>query len=137
MASQKLSFLQKIDPQHAMAAVAKARAAGAGPKAASGPSSSTSSKTPEIFAALDKRLADNPGLKNEVQAEVTFHIGDTKKTYDLAGKGAKTTIGLSDADFADLASGKTTARDLFQHGKLRVDGDVAPAHRLTFLKGLI
>ena len=48
-----------------------------------------------------------------------------------------TTITISDADFAALASGKTTARDLFQHGKLRVDGDVAVAHRLGFLKGLI
>jgi len=44
---------------------------------------------------------------------------------------------LASDDFASLASGKTGARELFQHGKLRVDGDLSVAHRLGFLKGLI
>ena len=30
-----------------------------------------------------------------------------------------------------------SAKDLYQHGKLRVDGDVSVAHRLGLLKGLV
>ena len=40
------------------------------------------------------------------------------------------------ADILVKTSGKASARDLYQHGKLRVDGDVSVAHRLGFLKGL-
>ncbi|HTJ46410.1 MAG TPA: SDR family NAD(P)-dependent oxidoreductase [Kofleriaceae bacterium] len=136
MASQKLSFLQKIDPAQALEAVKKARAGGAAPKAAATSSGDKSAKAPSIFAALDKRLAENPGLAKEVQAKVTFKVGDASKTFDLGGSSA-TTFTIADGDFAELASGKTTARDLYQHGKLRVDGDVTVAHRLGFLKGLI
>ncbi len=149
MASQKLSFLQKIDPQHAMAAVAKARAAGAGPKAAASPAATAGAKAPEVFAALSKRLADKPGLKDEVSATLVFKITgpDSVWTVDLASAtpsvkegatGEVTTIlTISDADLAALTSGGTTARDLFQHGKLRVDGDVSVAHRLGFLNKLV
>ena len=34
-----------------------------------------------------------------------------------------------------LAQGKTTVQKLFQHGKLRVDGDVQAAHELTIIEG--
>jgi 3-hydroxyacyl-CoA dehydrogenase/3a,7a,12a-trihydroxy-5b-cholest-24-enoyl-CoA hydratase len=136
MASQKLSFLQKIDPAQALEAVKKARAGGAAPAATASSAKSTGTRAPDIFAALDKRLAANPGLGAEVGAHLTFKVGDTAKTYELGGK-TQTTLTIADGDLADLASGKTTARDLYQHGKLRVDGDVSVAHRLGFLKGLI
>ena len=51
--------------------------------------------------------------------------------------GANTTISIADADLAELGSGAATPQSLFQQGKLRVDGEVEPAHRLNFLKGLI
>ena len=51
--------------------------------------------------------------------------------------GSTTTITIADADLAELSSGAATPQSLFQKGKLRVDGDVEPAHRLNFLKGLI
>ena len=54
---------------------------------------------------------------------------------EMQVEGAKTTITLSDEDLALLASGKAEARSLFQHGKLRVDGIVTPAHHLGFLVG--
>jgi predicted lipid carrier protein YhbT len=44
---------------------------------------------------------------------------------------------LCDGDLAALAAGKTTAKQLFQQGKLRIDGDISVGHRLGFLKGLI
>jgi 3-hydroxyacyl-CoA dehydrogenase/3a,7a,12a-trihydroxy-5b-cholest-24-enoyl-CoA hydratase len=150
MASQKLNFLSKIDPEQAKAAVAKARAAGgAAPKAAAASASSSAPKAPAIFAALDKRLVEHPGLKDEVQSVLLFKVTgpDAAWTVDLAGAkpvvvpgergSAKTTFTLADADLAELAAGKTTAKDLYQHGKLRVDGDVSAAHRLGFLKGLV
>jgi 3-hydroxyacyl-CoA dehydrogenase/3a,7a,12a-trihydroxy-5b-cholest-24-enoyl-CoA hydratase len=43
---------------------------------------------------------------------------------------------LADADLAALCRGEVRAQTLYQHGKMRVDGDVTVAHRLGFLKGL-
>ncbi len=147
MASQKLNFLQTIDPASAQEAVAKARAAGggAGPAAAATPAATKGAAAPAFFAALGKRLADKPDLAREVQAVIRFQIKDPAAAYtvDLAGTpsvkdgatgAATTTITVADADLAQLSAGG--ARDLFMHGKLRVDGDVTVAHRLGFLKGL-
>jgi 3-hydroxyacyl-CoA dehydrogenase/3a,7a,12a-trihydroxy-5b-cholest-24-enoyl-CoA hydratase len=50
---------------------------------------------------------------------------------------AASKLSMDDADLAALARGQANARDLFQHGKLRVDGDIAPAHKLDFLNGLL
>jgi len=44
---------------------------------------------------------------------------------------------VRDEDLAALARGTTDARSLYQHGKLRVDGDVRVAHRLGFLHKLV
>jgi len=89
---------------------------------------------PKFFAALDKRLADNKGLADEVRAKLTFVVGDAKKTYELGGTTAAT-ITVADGDLPALAQGNI--KSLFQHGKVRVDGDVSVAHRLGFLKGVI
>lgn len=149
MASQKLSFLQKINPEHAMAAVAKARAAGEGPgKGGGAAAAGKSAAAPRIFGALDKRFADTPALAKEVGAVLVIKVTDPDSAWTVhaagatpsvtqgAGAGATSTLTISDADLAALAGGKTSARDLYQHGKLRVDGDVSVAHRLGFLKGL-
>jgi 3-hydroxyacyl-CoA dehydrogenase/3a,7a,12a-trihydroxy-5b-cholest-24-enoyl-CoA hydratase len=45
------------------------------------------------------------------------------------------TLTIADSDLPALASGNV--KSLYQHGKLKVDGDVTVAHRLGFLKGLI
>jgi 3-hydroxyacyl-CoA dehydrogenase/3a,7a,12a-trihydroxy-5b-cholest-24-enoyl-CoA hydratase len=124
-----------------MAAVARARGAAPAAPAAAPRAASKPAQAPAIFAALDRRLAEKPGLKEEVRAVVAFKITDPDATftYDLAGGGGAptTTFTISDADLAALAGGKASAKDLYQHGKLRVDGDVAVAHRLGFLKGLV
>ena len=49
---------------------------------------------------------------------------------------ADATLTLADADLAALAKGRR-AQSLYQHGKLRVDGDVRVAHKLGFFKGLV
>ena len=56
-----------------------------------------------------------------------FAVGDGKPVA---------TITVSDDDLAALSAG-AAAKDLYQHGKLRVDGDVSVAHRLGVLKGLV
>ena len=141
MASQKLQALFKIDPSAAIAAVmAKKGIGGGAPAAAAAAPAAAPAKreaiAPKFFDALAKRLADNKALAGEVRAKVTFVVKDpdATHTYDLGG-GTSATLTIADADLPELAAGKV--RELYQHGKLRVDGDVAAAHRLGFLKGVI
>jgi 3-hydroxyacyl-CoA dehydrogenase/3a,7a,12a-trihydroxy-5b-cholest-24-enoyl-CoA hydratase len=157
MASQKLSFLQKIDPQQAQEAVMKKRGGGADPRAAAAPSPATSAASTDvghaaaIFKALAERLAKSPGLAKEVGALVQFNIKSAAGALegwvvDMTGAGAvrqgtdakaTTTLRVDDADLVGLCKEPGRARDLYQHGKLRVDGDVRVAHKLGFLKDLI
>ena len=104
---------------------------------------------PKLFEALGKRLEEQPSLATEVGAVLQFYVRDpdSKWVVDLKNAppalktgetdGAATTITIADADLAELSTGEATPQALFQKGKLRVDGEVAPAHRLNFLKGLI
>ncbi|KPK53546.1 MAG: hypothetical protein AMJ63_06035 [Myxococcales bacterium SG8_38_1] len=104
---------------------------------------------PKLFEALAKRLEEQPSLADEVGAVLQFYVRDpdSKWVVDLKNRppalktgetdGATTTISIADADLGELGSGEVTPRALFQKGKLRVDGEVKPAHRLNFLKGLI
>jgi len=154
MASQKLSFLQKIDPKEAAEAVAKKRA-GAGASAApppaaapvATPTASPSATASLVFKALGERLAKNPGIAKEVGAVLQFDVKGTDKswTVDLTGAGvvregrdpkAATVLRIADEDLAALCKDPGAARDLYQHGKLRVDGEVRLAHKLGFLKDL-
>jgi 3-hydroxyacyl-CoA dehydrogenase/3a,7a,12a-trihydroxy-5b-cholest-24-enoyl-CoA hydratase len=154
MASQKLNFLSKIDQGQVQAAYAKAHGgaapaaaapAAAAPKAAA-PASTAEPKAKAIFAAVTDRFAKNPGLAAEVGALLQFKVKspDSQWVVDLRSgatikegtdAAATTTLTLADEDLAALAGG-APARDLFQHGKLRVDGDIRLAHKLAFLKGL-
>ena len=121
-----------------------------GPAAAPPPApQSREPLAPKLFEALGTRLSEQPSLANEVGAVLQFYVRDpdSKWVVDLknqppalkAGEtdGATTTITIDDADLAELASGETTPQALYQRGKLRVDGEIEPAHRLNFLKGLI
>jgi (3R)-3-hydroxyacyl-CoA dehydrogenase / 3a,7a,12a-trihydroxy-5b-cholest-24-enoyl-CoA hydratase / enoyl-CoA hydratase 2 len=143
MASQKLEFLRKLDPRRAADVVARQRgAAPAGaPPAAAAPAAAAEPQAPKIFAALDQRLADHPGLTHELGATVRFDIKDRALSHTLAAGSDPATVDavctLDDADLAALAAGKASAQQLFQHGKLRIDGDVTVGRRLGFLKGLL
>jgi 3-hydroxyacyl-CoA dehydrogenase/3a,7a,12a-trihydroxy-5b-cholest-24-enoyl-CoA hydratase len=141
MASQKLSFLSKMDPSKAVEVIAKRKGAGASaaaPAAAAAPKAAA--QAPTIFTQLAKRLADNPGLQNEVRATVKFVVDGLEQTFAIGGNDAKkvdATLTISDADLVALVTGKATAKNLYQHGKLKVDGDVSVAHRLGFLNKLV
>jgi 3-hydroxyacyl-CoA dehydrogenase/3a,7a,12a-trihydroxy-5b-cholest-24-enoyl-CoA hydratase len=153
MAAQKLQFITKIDKAAVDAALAKARgtataSASAAKPAAPAAAPPIAARAPAIFAALEKRLAENPALAGELGAVATFQITapDAAWTVDLAkGPGsvragkdpaAAATLTISDEDFTALVQNPAAGRDFFQRGKLRVDGDVRVAQRLGFLKGL-
>jgi 3-hydroxyacyl-CoA dehydrogenase/3a,7a,12a-trihydroxy-5b-cholest-24-enoyl-CoA hydratase len=129
--------LKKIDRNAAAAAIA-APAAGQSAASASASSSNGTPNAPKIFAALKERLAKSPALGNEVGATVNFKVKnpDFATTVEL-GKGATTTVTISDEDLTAIAKGEATVKDLYMHGQLRVDGDLLVAHRLGILNKLI
>ncbi|MDR3418560.1 MAG: SCP2 sterol-binding domain-containing protein, partial [Nevskia sp.] len=150
MASQKLAFLQKMDPKllaEAMQSRSSAPAAAAPKEAAQAPKEA---KSGAIFAALQERLkGDAKNLLNGLAGQVLqFNVSapDASWVLDLSGKTPKleqgrsdkaaAVFGIADADLALLAGGKAGVRDLYQRGKLRVDGDVRLARELGFLNKL-
>ena len=153
MASQKLDFLRKVDPADVLAAMKERTGAGGGGAAkAAAPAVSSGARegqAEKIFAALAKRLAETPNLASELRASVQFVVKDPDGAWvvDLregagsvkAGKdvSASSVITVLDADLAALASGKASAQSLYQHGQLRVDGDVSVARRLGFMNKLV
>ncbi|MEZ4451530.1 MAG: SDR family NAD(P)-dependent oxidoreductase [Nannocystaceae bacterium] len=151
MASQKLTFLQKLDPA-AVERAMKARLAGGGAAPAAAQAEAAAPSGPgaaEVFGALRRRLGDNPGLAAEVDALVAFVVRSPESQWTVSLRGehlevveggavdATATFTLGEADLVALARGETTAQSLYQRGLLRVDGDVRIAHRLGFLNKLV
>jgi 3-hydroxyacyl-CoA dehydrogenase/3a,7a,12a-trihydroxy-5b-cholest-24-enoyl-CoA hydratase len=168
MASQKLTFLQKVDPKLALEAILKkrghaapAQAAGAGspataseasaakaaPAEAAAGGKSEEPKAPAFFRALADRLAKSPAIARELGTVVQFEVKspDASWVVDLTGPGAvregrdanaAVVLRIKDADLAALARDPSASRELYQRGKLRVDGDVRLAQKLGFLKDL-
>ncbi len=146
MASQKLDFLKKIDRAAAEKAVAAKKAAGGGAAApAASASSSKEAVAGKVFAALGKRLEGNKALGKELGAVVLFKVDGASWTVDgvagtvkegAAGE-ATATLTIADADLAALVKGEAPVKSLYQHGQLRVDGDVRVAHKLGLLNGLL
>ncbi|MGH8460306.1 MAG: SDR family NAD(P)-dependent oxidoreductase [Stenotrophobium sp.] len=154
MASQKLSFLQKLDPKILIEVMqAKTGSAGtAAPKAAAAvaPTAQKNGRSSEVFAALGKRLsADSKAINGLSGSIVQFKLRDPDASWvvDATGKSPKVEVGtsekatavfgISDDDLVALAKGDAQIRDLYQRGKLRVDGDVKLARELSFLSKLI
>ncbi len=151
MASQKLMFLKKIDPARGLEVVKKLRGASAAaapaPAAAASPSAPKTAKAPAIMKALGERIGKTPGLAKEVGAIVQLVVTgpDSAFVVDLKngagsvkeGKSAAdVTLKLADDDLEALAKGETL-RDLYQRGRIRIDGDARVAAKLSFFKGLV
>jgi 3-hydroxyacyl-CoA dehydrogenase/3a,7a,12a-trihydroxy-5b-cholest-24-enoyl-CoA hydratase len=154
MASQKLEFLKKIDPSDVIAAMKKRT--GSGAAASSSPASSAPAakegakegRASTVFAALSKRLATDAGIAAAVRAVIEVRVTDPASifTVDLAGAGQVVSgaaakpdlvLTIADADLLQLASGASSVQSLYQHGKLRVDGQARLAHHLGFFAKLI
>jgi 3-hydroxyacyl-CoA dehydrogenase/3a,7a,12a-trihydroxy-5b-cholest-24-enoyl-CoA hydratase len=159
MASQKLSFMKKIDPEQAKAAIAahkgKAATAEAPKAAAAAPAAaptntSTGPGAAAVFDALKDRIAKSPELAKEVNAVVEFRLSgpDSEWFIDFAGgnttvasgraKNPATVLTMSTESLLALVNGSESDARLYQTGKMRVDGDVSIAsRRLGVLKGLL
>jgi 3-hydroxyacyl-CoA dehydrogenase/3a,7a,12a-trihydroxy-5b-cholest-24-enoyl-CoA hydratase len=142
MASQKLEFLKQIDRAAAAAAAAKVTATPAKPAAA--PAAPKASRTPEVLAALKERLAKNPGLGQELGGTLQFKVGGHAFSVSAAGFAEgmhdkrDATITLNeDEDFLALAQDPSRAHDLFQRGRLRIDGNVFLAKKLGLIGKLV
>ncbi len=148
MASQKLTFLKKIDPGAAKEVIAKLRGAGGGatPAPAAAPSAATGPTSADAFAVIGDYLEKNPDLAGKVGHVFVFALTapDSAWTLDLKnGKGAvlpgavdkpDCTLTLTDADFMDMTSGKADPQKLYFGGKLKITGNVMASQKLEFLK---
>lgn len=149
MASQKLMFLKKIDPKRALEVVAKLRGAGGAPApeaTAASPAAEAAPKAeraPGIVKALGERLEAGASFAPEIGAKVGLVVGEHAWLLDFAGGGsvsegtgdAAATLTLDDDALVALTQGEPL-RELYQQGRVRIDGDVRVAHKLTFWKGL-
>jgi 3-hydroxyacyl-CoA dehydrogenase/3a,7a,12a-trihydroxy-5b-cholest-24-enoyl-CoA hydratase len=148
MASQKLTFLKKIDQNIAKDVIAKLRGAqgGAAPAADTGASSASGPTSADAFAVIGDYIEKNPDLVGKVGHVYVFALTgpDSAWTLDLKnGKGSVTagaidkpdcTLALSDADFMDMTSGKADPQKLYFGGKLKITGNVMASQKLEFLK---
>ena len=141
MASQKLEFLQKIDPK-AVLAIAKARLGG-GDEAPAPAAAPKPAAKKAVAPALFDTLAEDPPSRDAggvIQFVVTspdglwyVDLGEGSVTEGTASA-VTSTLTLADADLAALAAGNATSRDLFQRGRLQIDGDLETVRDLEFLR---
>jgi 3-hydroxyacyl-CoA dehydrogenase/3a,7a,12a-trihydroxy-5b-cholest-24-enoyl-CoA hydratase len=144
MASQKLDFLMKVDPNDVLAAT-KARVGTSGaaappPAAASPPAEPTSA---DVFTGIGAWLAQHPDTAAKINKVYLFKLTapDSAWTLDLKantvhpGETAKPdcTLELSDGDFMAMVSGKANPMKLFSSGKLKISGDLMASQKLDFL----
>ncbi|MBL4634796.1 MAG: SDR family NAD(P)-dependent oxidoreductase, partial [Kofleriaceae bacterium] len=150
MASQKLTFLQKIDPEQAKEAVLKARSAKASGEASMPAQKPREARTPSaagIFEKLAALAKSDPSVAEAVAATMQWIVSDPDIRYAVDFKGeTKVFEGeldspdvcftISDEDLASLVAGEGTIESFYQHGKLRIDGDLKVAQRMAFLSAL-
>ena len=149
MASTKLGFLTKLDPQLVLAA-ARARIGAAGDDTAKGPAAEAAAPAAptaaDVFAVIGEYVAKNPEvvtkaatlyqfrLKNPDAAFVVDLKNAPGKIYAGEAPSPECTLELSDADFMAMTSGKADAQKLFSEGKLKIGGNLMASTKLGFLK---
>ncbi len=149
MASQKLDFLQKIDPEEAKNAVAEARAAGKSlGDSSTGGEAPKASIAAQFFENFENRITENSALAGEVAAVVHFNVTEPDSQWTLNFKDASeikmgldgnadVSLTISEDNLAAWSRGERDAANLHQTGDLRVDGDIGVVHRLGIMKDLI
>ncbi len=127
MASQKLSFLQKVKMSPAT------------------PSPAPDARgTSVVFRAIGDYVAQHPELVAKVATVFQFKLSDPESvwTIDLkrgaVGAGEtqppECTLALSDADFLAMSKGQADPQKMFLEGKLKITGNVMASQKLSFLK---
>ncbi|MGQ0709387.1 MAG: SDR family NAD(P)-dependent oxidoreductase [Rhodoferax sp.] len=156
MASNKLTVLQAIDRQkYEQAKARRLASAAAAPATACSPvpppaAPEKPAQADAIFAALRQRLAEQPqALEGAQGAILQFHLHAPESVWCLDGSqdaprisagansAAAVVLGLADADLPLLAGGEAQRRDLYQRGRLRVDGDARLVRLLGCFDGLV
>ncbi len=148
MASMKLGFLKKLDPELVLQAmrgrVGVAAAAEVG-RAATAPPQAGPRKGDGGVGVRD-HVEKNPELAAKVQTIFAFKLKEPESawTIDLkSGKGAvhegivgspECTLELRDADFMAMTSGKADPQQLYMGGQLKIAGNVMASTKLGFLK---
>ncbi len=144
MASQKLDFLMKVDPNDVIATMNERVGAGG---AASAPAEAPKAAEPtsaDVFAGIGAYIEKNPDIAAKIGKVYQFKLSspDSVWTLDLktnkvaAGETAKSecTLELSDADFMAMVAGKANPMKLFSSGKLKISGDLMASQKLDFLQ---
>ena len=146
MASQKLQFLADIDPAQIEEALSAAAAKPAAEPKAEVAKEEKTFHSPALFSSLAEKLSASNLAGGEV---LQFNVIDAGQswTVDLSAESgvvnegesetATAVFGIEDEDLVALAAVKEDARDLYQRGRLRVDGDVLQVRELGFLNGLV
>ncbi len=134
MASQKLGDLFKKVDRTAVPAPAAAAPAPAAP-------------APAVKAGFAStmlgKLKSSPAAR-DIGATIRFRVKDPDATFTvdfttgelMEGGEAPTTVTLADEALARLSKGESSVQSLYQHGELRVDGDVSAVRKLDLLKQL-
>ena len=153
MASQKLEFLKKIDPQMVIDSMRERTGGGAPAPAAAAPAAEKPAApaqaeggSADVFIAIRDHVEKHPELAAKIQTVFQFKLKGPDSAYVLDlknGKGsvaegtvekADCTLELSDADFIGMATGKLDAQKLFFGGQLKISGNVMASQKLMFLK---
>jgi 3-hydroxyacyl-CoA dehydrogenase/3a,7a,12a-trihydroxy-5b-cholest-24-enoyl-CoA hydratase len=151
MASQKLEFLKKLDP-NLVVQIARERAGGAaastGDAGTGGPTAQEPTSS-DIFGVIGDYVSQHPELVAKVQTVYLFKLTgpDSKWTLDLKnGKGGalegdgvapECTLELAESDFMDMVGGKADPQKLYFGGKMKISGNVMASQKLQELfKGL-
>ena len=143
MASQKLTFLQKVTPEMVARAMSERGAGGGEAAAPAEPSGPTSA---DIFGGIAIFLKENGGQGDKIQTVFQFQLSepDSVWTVDVSsGNGSVApgeskkpdcTLAMSDSDFMDMCTGKADAQKLYFGGQLKITGNVMASQKLTFLQ---
>ncbi|MGZ3441098.1 MAG: SDR family NAD(P)-dependent oxidoreductase, partial [Polyangia bacterium] len=146
MASQKLTFLQKIDPSLVVEAMQQRGGATAAPAAAPAAASGGEATSAQILSAIGAWLAQNPDTAKKVQTVFQWKLTAPESAWVLDVKNgagscapgvdakADVTLELSDADFIAMATGKEDAQKMYFGGRLKISGNVMASQKLGFLK---
>jgi 3-hydroxyacyl-CoA dehydrogenase/3a,7a,12a-trihydroxy-5b-cholest-24-enoyl-CoA hydratase len=148
-AAQKLEFLNKLDRSLIQDAM-RARLGLKNGEPSRPPSREKSPQAPAIFRGVAARFEKGPEAPAVAPGQVVvFKVQEPQATWQVDFRGAlpavvesdsddpSAVIRIADEDLAALAAGIASPRDLFQRGRLRVDGDVRLAHALDFLVGTL
>lgn len=145
MASNKLIVLQDMDKKLIDQARDARVASGATTQEATNSTTTTEkvAKALEIFTALQNRLKGEANASHSYQFKITepngswivnLANGSVQQGNDV---NADVTLTLSDHHLAELVANQRDIRDLYQHGDVRVDGDIRLVHQMQFLNGLV